>query len=100
MKKMKDLPPHLKAMPIFVLVAIGGQLHIIDGEKMGTGVDIALLFSEETRARLYAKNYASLRQARVRETTIFGLIDHFQDRVEYFILNRPIIHQFSNNFSK
>lgn len=90
MKKMKDLELKFQLVRVCILL-INDRYIVIDGEKNSTGVDIALLFSDEVRARLYAENYQSLQKARVVVTTIFDLVDHFEDRVEYFILNRPSV---------
>lgn len=88
MRKMIDLEPHLKAISIYILT-IGGRVVVIDGKKNSTGLDIALLFSKKVRAMTYARNFPSLQEVHIVPTSVSELIDHFKDRVEYFILDRP-----------
>jgi hypothetical protein len=86
--KMYDLSPIHQAVPLYGL-HIGGKPVVLDGEQISLGFDLALLFSERELAEQYAASFPSLHEAKVQVDTIAELVEHFQGRVEYYILDRP-----------
>ena len=91
--KLRNLPLLYRGVPLWVLQSPNNDIALIDGDAVGTGVDIVLLFSTEQNARDYAAHYASLSGMYPRETTIGALLERFaDDRVEYFTLDLPASH--------
>ena len=86
--KMQDLNPVYQLISVSVLMVNDSPV-LLDSQKTSLNFDVVLLFSSPIKAATYAAQYASIKDAQIRQTTISELVRHFEGRVEYFMLDRP-----------
>jgi len=86
--KMGDLQPELQGRTIYLLTAEEKPVTRTSASGPSAGHDVLLLFSSQTQAQDYGASEPNLSAPEVRQSTIDELIEYFEGRVEYCIVDR------------